>query len=62
MMDFKNMMKLIIKLFRHLRNILLLVAFTRLLFIEVSQIALLVEVVGGVGVLSSLLNLDNVEE
>ena len=62
MNNFKTIMKLAAKLFRNLRNVLVLVAFVRLLFIEVSQVALLMEIVGGAGVLSSLLSIDNVEE
>jgi hypothetical protein len=62
MNNLKTIMKLAAKLFRNLRNVLVLVAFVRLLFIEVSQVALLMEIVGGAGVLSSLLSIDNVEE
>jgi hypothetical protein len=58
----KSKITLIIKLFRNVRHILVLVAFVRLLFVEVSQVALFLELIGGAGVLSSLLNLDDVEE
>ena len=54
--------KLIIKLIINIRNIFLLIFFTRLLFVEPNQIALIAELIAGMGALLNPVTADAVDD